>query len=120
MIILIPENVTSESITYLRINETPKTMQFILMAYDGADKDALERRMNARPMHLDKVKELKEQGHFIFGGAILDDNQTMVGSVVIYEFPDWEDIENYLEAEPYIMGGVWQKIEIKPFRAAPI
>jgi uncharacterized protein len=95
-------------------------MQFVIMAYDGGDKDAPERRMKVRPMHLEKMNELKELGHFVFGGAILDDNETMVGSVLVCEFPSWEEIESYLETEPYVMGGVWQKIEIKPFRMAKI
>ncbi|MBE0674706.1 MAG: hypothetical protein IH591_08605 [Bacteroidales bacterium] len=95
-------------------------MQFVLTAYDGSGKDALERRMKARPVHLEKIQELKDSGNFVFGGAILDDNEQMVGSVVVYEFPGWDEMEAYLETEPYVLGGVWQKIEIKPFRMAKI
>lgn len=95
-------------------------MQFVIMAYDGDDKDALERRMKVRPIHLERMDELKKGGTFVFGGAMLDDKETMVGSILVCEFPGWEDIENYLETEPYVMGGVWQKIEVKPFRQAKI
>jgi len=95
-------------------------MQFVIMAYDGDDKNAIERRMKVRPSHLEKMGELKAAGHFIFGGAILDDEKTMVGSVLVCEFPGWEDVESYLETEPYVMGAVWQKIEVKPFRVANI
>lgn len=95
-------------------------MQFVLIAYDGSDGEATERRMKARPMHLEKVRELKQEGKFIFGGAMLDDTGQMTGSVVVYDFPDWESIEGYLETEPYVIGGVWQKIEIKPFRVASV
>lgn len=93
-------------------------MQFVLIAYDGTDKDALERRMKVRPQHLEGVEKLREDGHFHFGGAILDDNEQMVGSVVVYEFPGWDEMEACLENEPYVLGGVWQKIEVKPFRLA--
>ncbi|MBM3420661.1 MAG: hypothetical protein FJY11_05950 [Bacteroidetes bacterium] len=95
-------------------------MQFVLIAYDGTDGKALERRMNARPMHLERVKELKDEGRFVFGGAILDDDEKMVGSVVVYDFPGWQEVEDYLETEPYVAGGVWKKIEIKKFRMASI
>jgi len=95
-------------------------MQFVLTALDGTDKNAQERRMKIRPMHLEKMNELKESGNFLFGGAILDDNENMVGSVVAFEFPGWDDIEAYLEAEPYVSGGVWKKIDIKPFRMAKL
>jgi uncharacterized protein YciI len=95
-------------------------MQFVLTAYDGEDKDALDRRMKSRTMHLDKIQELKASGNFIFGGAILDDTDQMVGSMVVFEFPGWDEMEAYLETEPYVIGGVWRKIEVKPFRQAKI
>jgi uncharacterized protein len=76
--------------------------------------------MNIRPMHLEKMNELKKNGNFLFGGAILDDKENMIGSVVAFEFPGWDDIEAYLETEPYVSGGVWKKIDIKPFRMAKL
>jgi uncharacterized protein YciI len=95
-------------------------MQFLLVAYDGTDPRALERRMKIRPEHLEKVAVLKKQGNFLFGGAILDDKQTMIGSMIVYEFPDRKTLDEYLKDEPYITGGVWQKIEIRPYRLAQI
>lgn len=95
-------------------------MQFVLIGYDGTDSEARERRLNARPLHLDKVRELKESGNFHFGGAILDDEEKMVGSVVIYEFPGWDEMEAYLDTEPYVTEGVWKKMDVKPFRLANI
>lgn len=93
-------------------------MQFILIAYDGTDAGALDRRMAVRQKHLDKIAVLKQRGEFVYGGAILDDAGTMVGSVVLYEFPDRAALDKNLEDEPYILNGVWKKIEIRPFRLA--
>ncbi|HNR43201.1 MAG TPA: YciI family protein [Bacteroidales bacterium] len=95
-------------------------MQFLLVAYDGNDPDALERRMRIRQEHLGKIAILKKTGEMLFGGAILDDDGRMIGSMVVYEFPDREALEKRLKEEPYITGGVWQKIEIHPFRLAAI
>jgi len=95
-------------------------MQFLLVAYDGNDPDALERRMRIRQEHLGKIAILKKAGEMLFGGAILDDDGRMIGSMVVYEFPDREALEKRLKEEPYITGGVWQKIEIHPFRLAAI
>ena len=95
-------------------------MQFLLVAFDGSDPGALERRMKVRPEHLDKIAVLKKKGNFLLGGAILDDNQTMVGSMIIYEFPDRKALDESLKDEPYITGGVWQKIDIRPYRLAHI
>jgi len=95
-------------------------MQFLLVAYDGTDPEALERRMKVRPEHLEKIAVLKKKGHFLLGGAILDDNQTMIGSMIVYEFPDRKALDEILLDEPYITGGVWQKVEIRPYRLAHI
>jgi uncharacterized protein YciI len=95
-------------------------MQFLLIAYDDTDEGALDRRMSARPEHLEKVADLKQNGEFLLGGAILNDNEKMIGSMIVYEFPDRKSLEERLKEEPYITKGVWQKIEIKPFRLALI
>ncbi len=95
-------------------------MQFILLAYDGTDPAATDRRMKVRPEHLEKIKELKISGEFLFGGAILNDEGKMIGSMIIYECPDRATLDEILKKEPYITGGVWKKIEIQPFRHAKI
>jgi uncharacterized protein len=93
-------------------------MQFILTGYDGTDSGALERRMKVRENHLEKIADLKKSGNFICGGAILDDSGKMIGSMIVYEFPDRKALDAYLKEEPYIYGKVWEKIDIHPFRLA--
>ena len=95
-------------------------MQLLLVGYDGTDPDALDRRMAVREVHFDNVRGLKESGNFICGGAILDDNKKMIGSMVVYDFPSREDLDKMLESEPYILGKVWKNIDIKPFMMASI
>jgi uncharacterized protein YciI len=95
-------------------------MQFLLVAFDGTDPQALERRMKARPEHLEKVAVLKKKSEFLLGGAILDENEKMIGSMIVYEFPDRTALDKCLEKEPYIIHGVWEKIEIRPYRLAHI
>ena len=95
-------------------------MQFLLVAFDGTDPGALERRMKVRPDHLEKIAVLKKKGNFLLGGAILDENENMIGSMIVYEYPDRSALDASLEDEPYITGGVWQKIEIRPYRLASI
>lgn len=95
-------------------------MQFLLLAYDGTDTDAAARRAEARPEHLEKISILKKNGAFLFGGAILDENGNMRGSMVLYDVPDREALDELLKDEPYINSGVWKRIEILPFRLASI
>jgi uncharacterized protein YciI len=93
-------------------------MQFILIAYDGTDEGALDRRMKVREDHLSKTAVLKKTGEFLFGGAILDDDGKMIGSMIVYEYPDRKALDEKLMDEPYMTAGVWQRVEIKPFRKA--
>ena len=95
-------------------------MQFLLTAYDGKDAEAPQRRLKVRGEHLEKIDGLKKTGEFLFGGAILDEAGNMIGSMIVYEFPDRQALDKKLKEEPYITGGVWEKIEIQPFRLAKI
>jgi uncharacterized protein YciI len=95
-------------------------MQFLLLAYDGTDPEALQRRLKVREDHLGKIEHLKNVGEFLFGGAILDENGKMIGSMIVYDFPDRQALDERLKDEPYITAGVWKKIEIQPFRHAKI
>jgi uncharacterized protein len=91
-------------------------MQFLLIAFDGTDAEALDRRLKVRGEHLDKIALLKKSGEFLFGGAILNDDGKMIGSMIVYEFPDRQSLDEMLKKEPYVTGKVWEKIEIHPFR----
>ena len=84
-------------------------MQFMIKAYDG--KDMLEKRMAVRPRHLEGMKELGRQ--IICAGGLLDDEGQMKGSALILEFPDRTALDEYLAKEPYVVEGVWEKIEVE-------
>ena len=94
--------------------------QYLIHAYDGTDETALDRRMAARPMHLAGAKKLKDTGNFVIGGAILSDEGKMIGSVMILDFETQAEFEEWYQTEPYITNGVWQNIEVKPFRVATV
>jgi len=95
-------------------------MQFLLIAYDWTDEEALQRRLNVREEHLEKIGVLKRSGECLFGGAILDEEGKMIGSTIVYEFPDRQSLDVKLIDEPYINSGVWKTIEIRNFRLAKI
>jgi uncharacterized protein YciI len=94
--------------------------QYLIIAHDGKDENALERRKNVRPNHLAGAKKLKENNNFIIGGAILDDDDNMRGSIMIVQFETQEDFQRWHDNEPYITQGVWKEIEVKPFRVAEV
>ncbi|MBI3757142.1 MAG: hypothetical protein HY267_04115 [Deltaproteobacteria bacterium] len=93
-------------------------MEFLVMAYDGKDPEAKERRLRARPAHIDGVQVLKQAGSFINGGAILDDAGNMIGSTLYVDFPSRAALNQWLENDPYVTRGVWVDIEVKPIKLA--
>jgi uncharacterized protein len=94
--------------------------QYVVVAQDGKDEAALDRRMAARPKHLAVAKTLKENGNLITGGAMLDDNEKMIGSVMILQFENDEKMQEWYDNEPYIKDGVWKFVEVMPFRVANV
>ncbi len=88
-------------------------MQFILLGYDDIDEGAPKRRMAAREAHLARFGEMYEKGVFQYGVAILDETGKMKGSMIVCDFPSRERLEeDWLKEEPYVLGGVWKRIEI--------
>ncbi|MBE9573323.1 MAG: hypothetical protein IMF11_22060 [Proteobacteria bacterium] len=95
-------------------------MQFLVIAYDGKDEKAMDRRMAARAAHLAGVEKMKAEGEALYGVAILDTQEKMIGSVMVVEFPSRADLDSWLKVEPYVTGNVWQKMEILPCRVPPL
>lgn len=92
--------------------------QFLILAYDGRDPDAPARRQAARAAHLEGIRPRVERGEILAGGAILDDAGQMIGSAVIAEFASRAELDAWLAQDPYVTEGVWQQIEVKPYRLA--
>ncbi len=95
-------------------------MRYIIHAYDHADADALDRRMQARPAHFEYARQLKAAGQFVLGGALLDPDGNMIGSMLLLDLETEEQLQAYLQTDPYIVQGVWEKIDVKPFRQADV
>ncbi|QQL51043.1 YciI family protein [Mucilaginibacter ginkgonis] len=94
--------------------------QYLITAYDYTDAEAFDRRMAVRPHHLDGAAELKKNGNYVFGGAMLNDEDKMIGSVMVVQFEDEEQLENWKQSEPYITQKIWETVDIKPFKTATV
>ena len=93
-------------------------MQFLVVATDGTDEAALERRRRTRPTHLESIGPLVDAGNVLVGGAILDQDGEMIGSMLLLDFPHRDDLDAWLARDPYVTDGVWREIEVHPFRTA--
>jgi len=96
-------------------------MQFLVIAYDGTDEAARDRRLAARAGHLKSFEEMYNQGTFLFGSAILNDEGKMIGSLIVADFPSRQELdERWLQHAPYVVGEVWKKIEVAPAMVPPL
>ena len=86
-------------------------MQFMIKALDGEGK--LDKRMEVRPRHLEGMQ--KRGDHVILAGGLLTEDGKMKGSMLVVDFPDREAVDEYLKNEPYILEGVWEKVEVERF-----
>lgn len=93
-------------------------MQFLVMARDGTDDEAIERRKRTRPLHLEAIAPFVDAGNVLVGGAMLSKDDDMIGSMLLMDFPDRAALDAWLEADPYVTDGVWREVEVRPFRTA--
>lgn len=89
-------------------------MQFLVLGYDGTDSEAPERRAAARPHHIAKGDELLASGKLWYGAALLDDADNMTGSMYMVDFADRAALDVWLAEEPYVVGKVWERVEVIP------
>lgn len=95
-------------------------MQFLVTGYDDNDERAMERRLSVRDAHMKLVESMKNEGKHLYAAALLDDNERMIGSVLIVDFPTRKALDGWLDVEPYVVGNVWKTIEVKPCRVPPM
>lgn len=95
-------------------------MWYVIDARDG--QDVLERRMQARPRHLERLNALRDAGRLLLAGpcpAIDADDPGPAGfsgSLIVAEFESLEDARAWAQADPYVEAGVYASVEVRPFR----
>ncbi len=84
--------------------------------------DSLERRMAARPAHLQRLEALRDAGRLVLAGphpAIDSENPGSAGfsgSLVVAEFTSLTEAQAWADADPFTTTGVYEKVTVKPFK----
>ncbi|GHO56549.1 YciI family protein [Ktedonobacter robiniae] len=94
-------------------------MQFTVIAYDGTGEEALQRRLAAREAHIALGDSMVSSGQQLFGVALLNEHEKMIGSVIVCDFSTREELDAWLAKEPYVTGKVWERIEVLPCHVGP-
>ena len=84
--------------------------------------DSLAKRKLARPDHLARLEELKQQGRLLVAGPHpkidCEDpgDAGFSGSLVIAEFESLDAAQRWADADPYLSAGVYAHVIVKPFK----
>ena len=87
-------------------------MQFLVIGLDGTDDKAMERRLAVREQHIALGDELVKAGNMWYGAALLHEDGTMKGSMLMMDFPSEKEFQEWYDKEPYVTGEVWKDITI--------
>jgi len=93
-------------------------MQYLIIAYDN--DNALDKRLEAREAHVEGAKKLMAEGKIIEAGALIEEDQ-MVGSTLFVNFENDDELNEWLESEPYVTNNVWNmdEFQIVPVKLLP-
>ena len=89
-------------------------MLYAMIAKDKAG--TTEKRLAVRPVHLQHLDSLGEQ--LRLAGALLDDSGAPGGSLVVVEAESIDAARAIFNADPFVSEGIFETIEIKPWRLA--
>ena len=95
-------------------------MLYVIIAEDTVN--SLEKRLEARPAHLERLSTLQDEGRLILAGPhpAIDSEDPgeagFSGSLVVAEFESLEEAELWANDDPYKHAGVYAAVVVKPFK----
>ncbi len=95
----------------------------MLYAIIGQDvPNSLAARKTCRPAHLARLQALQDEGRVLLAGPFpaVDANDPgeagFTGSLIVAEFASLAEAQAWADADPYVGGGVYQKVSVQPFK----
>ena len=85
-------------------------MLFVIIGHDGPEGAA--RRPGIRPAHLENLRPLVLAGKVKIAGPFTDGS----GSLIVVDMESEADAKAFAESDPYMTGGVFERVEVRPFR----
>jgi uncharacterized protein YciI len=95
-------------------------MWYAIEGFDGTD--VVSRRSAARAEHLERLRALLDAGRLLLAGPCpaIDAEDPgpagFSGSIVIAEFPSLAEARAWADEDPYVAAGVYQRVDVRPFR----
>ena len=95
-------------------------MYYVIIGTDV--QDSLERRISARPAHLERITSLQDEGRLLtagpFPGIDSEDPGTagFTGSLIVADCDSLAEAQQWADADPYMAAGVYETVSVKPFK----
>ncbi|MBT3457710.1 MAG: YciI family protein [Thiotrichales bacterium] len=84
-------------------------------------ENSLNKRMGARPDHVARLNQLKDEGRLILAGPhpAIDVSEPgeagFSGSLIVADFDDLQQAREWADSDPYVSAGVYSSVVVKPF-----
>ena len=95
----------------------------MLYAILGEDApDSLDKRLRARPAHLERLSQLQNAGRLLLAGPFpaIDSADPgpagFNGSLIVAEFNSLTEAKTWADADPYVAAGVYARVNVQPFK----
>ena len=99
-------------------------MLYAIVGHDGPD--ALPRRREQRPAHLERIRALVDAGRLLLAGPLpaIDSPDPgpagFAGSLIVAEFASLAEARAWIAADPYVTAGIFSSVDVQPFvKVAP-
>ena len=87
-------------------------MYFSILCFDK--ENSLEKRKKLRPDHIQYISKFKEK--ILLVGPILSELEEPQGSLLIIDFNNRNEANNFSKNDPYYLGGLFKSVEIYKFK----
>lgn len=101
-------------------HERVSVMWYAIVGIDAAD--SLDNRKSVRAEHLQRLEQLKSEGRLLLAGPFpaIDAEDPgpagFDGSLIVAEFESLEAAQAWAGADPYVGAGVYERVDVRPFK----
>ncbi len=94
----------------------------LYMIQGNDNPGTLDKRLAARPAHLERLQALAAAGRLVLAGPCpaIDSPDPgpagFSGSLIVAEFASLVDAQAWADADPYVAAGVYANVVVKPFK----
>ena len=84
-------------------------------------ENSLKKRKSARPDHVARLNQLKDEGRLILAGphpaidSIDPGEAGFTGSLIVAEFENLKEARSWADDDPYVIAGVYSSVVVKTF-----